>query len=301
MTNQITTTDEQIKSQAITDLYRSGIIQNKIKGFNFRYNIPIETQIEEDVLHHVFEKLIKYDTAKFVDAYLDNPNRIVALATRLLCLYAYSKDKRSQAWWRNSLAQDLVHGIGATTSQSYDFFTSNNNDDYSYSIDEEEEQIQQRDQEHINQRITLTKLTYYLTEEENHFYQQYLKNPSFIYQSNENKKMYRRLINKLKKIKDKIQEPMTNEERHQIINQLLHYLYQHRNNQAPVFGYEDGQKLKRVYADIYNIYTINVTCASCILHYLSMLEAWKEGNPLPQPEPQPEPEQEVVTTKKKKK
>lgn len=79
------------------------------------------------------------------------------------------------------------------------------------------------------------------------------------------------------------------------INTLLHHLNEYRATGNATLTLQDQQSLKEVYQDIYKV-KANVSCSSCVLHYLTMLESFYQRE-YKAPEPLPV---EVVPTPKKK-
>lgn len=75
------------------------------------------------------------------------------------------------------------------------------------------------------------------------------------------------------------------QEQLQIAARLLPYLY--KNNETGILNIDVDakQELKKLYQDLHHVQP-NVGCGSCILHYLTMIEAWYEReNPKCQSEP----------------
>ena len=82
----------------------------------------------------------------------------------------------------------------------------------------------------------------------------------------------------------------------QTIQNLLYYLNEYRATGAVTLTMQDQQNLKEVYQSIYKVKP-NVSCSTCVLHYLTMLESYYQREyiapePLPVevvPEPLPSP------------
>ena len=87
---------EKIKADAISKIYTCGIIQKKINSLMYRYFLPIECDIQSDILHETFLGLSKYNTDKFLLAHfdLDNPNRMVGLAVRIMVMANCAKHSK---------------------------------------------------------------------------------------------------------------------------------------------------------------------------------------------------------------
>lgn len=99
---------EKIKAQAITELFNSKELQKKIEFICLRHNIPLMSDIQSDILQVTFENLAKYDTDKFVQAYLQNPARILGLATTIAVRKGVLTNKNSKSP-KHSIAQYIMH------------------------------------------------------------------------------------------------------------------------------------------------------------------------------------------------
>lgn len=119
---------EELKTKVIEDLYSSGEIQQKIEYICYKHFIPKDSFINEDILQVVMENLWKYDTNKFIDAYLDNPNRILGLAVTLALRKGVYKDERTSKFWNQSIAQQILHQSTLNTYQHIDTTQDNTND-----------------------------------------------------------------------------------------------------------------------------------------------------------------------------
>lgn len=71
---------------------------------------------------------------------------------------------------------------------------------------------------------------------------------------------------------------MTTEERLRIIESLIPYLQTYYAAETVKMDYDVRQELKRVYGDIYNVYNLDVSCSTCVVHYLNMLHSWYDTN-----------------------
>lgn len=95
---------KQLKDRIITELYNSGAVQKKCAGFLFRNSIKQDTQIGEDSVQETFYWLSRYPTDKLIEAYEDNPNRVLALCVTILRFKCFSRatsgyPRHSLAWW----------------------------------------------------------------------------------------------------------------------------------------------------------------------------------------------------------
>ncbi len=120
---------EEIKNKAITDLYNSKQIHNKLPGIMTRHRIPMHAEIENDIIQVCFENLSKYPTDKFVEAYQDKKERIVGLAVRILLTKCIYKDSRIPKGWNHSIAQQILFG-GVLNSLDHIDSTSDDTDNF---------------------------------------------------------------------------------------------------------------------------------------------------------------------------
>ena len=117
---------QALKDQALTDLFNSQILQKKIEYVCVKHRIPLSADIQSDILQVVFENLVKYPLDKFVDTYNDNPNRIVALATKMILWKGVYVDKRIAKGFNHTIAQQILH---ASTLNTLEHISSTIEDD----------------------------------------------------------------------------------------------------------------------------------------------------------------------------
>jgi hypothetical protein len=100
---------KQIINQALTKLYNSNIIQDKIEGYMYRYRIPNQADIQSDCLQQCFVEIMKYDEDKLVEMILDNPKRLVGLAVTILnSKQIFGLEKRAKKYW-TGIAHNILH------------------------------------------------------------------------------------------------------------------------------------------------------------------------------------------------
>jgi len=80
------------KNEILTELFNSNQLQTKLVGIMERHFLPIE--LKDDIIQTTFENLCKYDETKLLDAYNDNPKRILALGVTVMLRKCILKDNR---------------------------------------------------------------------------------------------------------------------------------------------------------------------------------------------------------------
>jgi hypothetical protein len=120
---------QQQKDKALTELFKSKILKDKIEYICFKHKIPRNAGIQEDILQVCFENLINYPTDKFMEAYNDNPSRIVGLAVRIILRTGVYSDKRSASGFRKSIGQQILHQSTLNTLTHLSSYDSDNDDD----------------------------------------------------------------------------------------------------------------------------------------------------------------------------
>jgi hypothetical protein len=82
------------KDKILTELFNSNQLQDKLPGIMARHHIPMKAGIEDDIIQTTFENLCMYDTDKMIEAYNNNPKRILALGVTIMLRKCILKDKR---------------------------------------------------------------------------------------------------------------------------------------------------------------------------------------------------------------
>lgn len=164
---------QELKNKAITDLFNSGELQKKITYICNQHRIPPYSQIHDDILQVVMENLCKYNTDKFIQAYKENPKRILALSVTLALRKGVYKDTRTSKYWSHSIAQQILHQSTLNTLEHISSTIEDDTNEYNLpqisinDIYEEPEEHQMWDC--IEQQLTV---------EENELLQQHLQ-PDF--------------------------------------------------------------------------------------------------------------------------
>jgi hypothetical protein len=97
------------KNNILTELYNSGQLQHKLIGIMKRHNIPGNAEIQDDIIQTTFLHLTEYDTIKMIDAYTQNPKRILALGVTIMLRKCILKDNRYNNP-KHSLAEYILYG-----------------------------------------------------------------------------------------------------------------------------------------------------------------------------------------------
>jgi hypothetical protein len=75
---------------------------------------------------------------------------------------------------------------------------------------------------------------------------------------------------------------MTDKQKIDYINkQLIPVLMEYRKKGITTITPEQSQTLKQIYESIYKGVTVNLSCSTCIIHYIHLLIAWKEKHEQP--------------------
>lgn len=120
----------QIKTKAITELFNSKELHNKLPFIFDKHRLPTGANIQDDVIQVTFENLWKYDTDKFIEAYQNNPKRILALAVTICLRKCIYKDNRTKAFWNHSIAQQIVNQSTLNTLQHIDSCNEESRDNF---------------------------------------------------------------------------------------------------------------------------------------------------------------------------
>ena len=102
-------TKQKQKELILTELYNSGQLQQKLEGILERHRIPKEADIQSDIIQTTFEHLTKYNTEKMLEAYYDNPKRILGLGVRILIKKNILQDNRTPGGYKHSTAPNILH------------------------------------------------------------------------------------------------------------------------------------------------------------------------------------------------
>jgi len=152
---------EQIKNKALTQLFNDQRLRDTIQYVCIKHKIPLDAHIQDDILQVIFENLIKYPTAKFVEAYEDNPIRILKLAKKILLWKGVYTDKRSKKGWNHSIAQQLIYQSTLATLQHIDSIDTTTDEyniplfnDHDAILEQEEDDEEKQMWLYVKQNIT---------------------------------------------------------------------------------------------------------------------------------------------------
>lgn len=185
------------KDTILTELFNSGQIHRKVSGICFRFHIHKDTQIEEDIVQETFLHLSKKSEEYLMEMYLDNPNRLEALAVTIAIRKGVMADGRANGYPKHSLAQFILYtsNLNQTTSVSPSEYIE---DDYEapnhttiLTADEEEENPEYELWEQIRSHLTTS---------ENEFLNKYL------YQKKGRGRYQKEVLNKINQLKERIKQ-----------------------------------------------------------------------------------------------
>lgn len=97
------------KNKILTELYNNGELQKKLIGIMIRHKIPNNAEIQNDIIQTTFLHLSEYDTDKMIEAYTQNPKRILALGVTIMLRKCILKDNRYNNP-KHSLTEYILYG-----------------------------------------------------------------------------------------------------------------------------------------------------------------------------------------------
>lgn len=100
----------ELKNKILTDLYNSGDVHKQVNIICFKNNIKPDTLIAEDIVQLTFTHLSNYDMDKMIEAYMDNPKRILALACRIAINKGVASNPLRPNYYRHSLGKMILFG-----------------------------------------------------------------------------------------------------------------------------------------------------------------------------------------------
>lgn len=106
-----------LKDRIITQLYNSGIIQQKVDGICFRNHIHKDTRISEDIVQETFFHLSKKTSEEIISMYYDDGRkpdgclkRLIGLSTVIAVHKGVSSNKSDPNYPKHSLAKYILFG-----------------------------------------------------------------------------------------------------------------------------------------------------------------------------------------------
>ena len=69
---------------------------------------------------------------------------------------------------------------------------------------------------------------------------------------------------------------MTREQQLQLADEVLPILHQFNATGQAKADFELRQKVKQLYSSITGIYMVDVSCNTCLIHYLNMILSWQD-------------------------
>lgn len=119
---------QKIKDKALIELFNDERLTNTIEYVCIKHQIPLNADIQSDIKSVVFENLIKYDLDKFVEAYQDEPDRILKLAKKMVLWKGVYQDKRCKKSWMHTIAQQIIHQSTLNTLEHIDSIDESTDD-----------------------------------------------------------------------------------------------------------------------------------------------------------------------------
>lgn len=108
----------QLKDQILTQLFNSGILQQKIMGMCKNYHVNLHSRIEDDVLQTTFEQLAKKDPDDIIQMYCEGGGEIkdkkcplVGMATRISHWKGFDRAKKTgtdEYYPNHSIGQQIM-------------------------------------------------------------------------------------------------------------------------------------------------------------------------------------------------
>ena len=96
------------KNNIITELFNSGLIQEKISGMCYRNFISRDTYIQEDILQEVFFHVSKVPVETVIEMYEDNPSRLIGLSVRIIAWKGLSGLNNTKLQPKHSVAKHIL-------------------------------------------------------------------------------------------------------------------------------------------------------------------------------------------------
>lgn len=127
------------KERILTELFNSEQLQKIIPTIVYKAGLPMDAEIQQDILQETFYWLQRMELNKFLNAYNRNPKEIVALAVSTAArkgVYTDKKRNPNGKWWTHSIGQSIVHA--STLNSKYHIVTTNPSDKANNNIDLED-------------------------------------------------------------------------------------------------------------------------------------------------------------------
>lgn len=281
---------ERMKNKAITELYNSGEIQSKVDGMCFRNGIKKDTFIAEDVVQETFMHLSRKSADEILEMYFDNPKRLVGLCVTIAKWKGFAKHPAHQDYPKHSLANFILF---ASNLNHFGFLSTTDagnetDEDYELNLVDEEstessddkmwevlkENLDEEDLDSLNYFLTIKKKQGRFKKEVKDKYirlvnsikrivnEQGLNVPSPI------NKGYRR--ESLKALERKEQYIMTQTQIFENIQQLVPAL------KTEFLARDKHDMLRDTYNHILPGTQMDLTCPTCVKHYLNILLSYYE-------------------------
>jgi hypothetical protein len=264
--------DEHISGQQVA----KDKIQNRIDFQMIQNRINKESAIQEDVYMFTFEQLLKLNernSKKFVDGYYKNPDSVYHFAYYLLKIKGFAVNPKRPLYPKQSLAKSIVYG-SAFNQQNISVCISedvNTEGEQRYS-DEVIIYDNTGEPEPFEKKynITIEDIISKLTPDEQELFYQMAGKAKGLKKKDKAIEVMKLQI-KIKEIKDKINNMMTEQEQYTLLLTLEEKLaFFNQYGEVTLTG-EDLETLKTLYTVYFSQFkALNTTCSSCIKEMLNV-------------------------------
>lgn len=126
------------RNKILTQFYNENleVLKGKVLGICINHGIPIQADIQSDVLMVAFEHLCKVNPDTIIEIYNDNPKRLLGLFVRVAVRNGVLPDNRSRKFWYKAIALDIVNQ--STLNTLNHISSTEHEDDYSLILEDED-------------------------------------------------------------------------------------------------------------------------------------------------------------------
>lgn len=105
------------KNRILTEIYNTGILQQKIQGMAFRNRINKDSYIYQDAIQETFMWLCRKQPQEIIEMYEDDPKRIIGLGVKIAVLKCFSANKNDPDYPKHSLCRYILFASTFNTMQ----------------------------------------------------------------------------------------------------------------------------------------------------------------------------------------
>lgn len=301
----------RLKDKIITDFYNTGIMQKKVLYICFKNHIGKDTYIAEDVEQEMWMHLSKKSADEIIDMYTDSGNkpkghwdRLVGLCTTIAIWKGVSTNPKNKEYPKHSLANFILYGSNLNLGQPTFISPTDSAEDHEGKPGQQPGQeieiniLDKSSDENTDE--TLWQMIRERLDDDNlesldYFINLQKKQGRF---KDEVKEKYIRLLDAIKTIINKekifISTPiskgykketfarveqkesyiMTQEQTFQNIDSLMVILSKQQKTGKAKINADEKKVLKKTYQQLMPGAEMDLDCPSCILHYLTILQAY---------------------------